>query len=666
MGVRLALLLVALGATQSFVVAPSATADSCPEKDRLCSDLAVPLDRSGGVPGTVQLHVEHERAAKPTRAPLFLIAGGPGQSASRAFPDDASDLIGTEARLRDVIVMDLRGTGSSGVLRCAALERVRIRDQASAGAACAAQLGPRRGFYTANDSADDIESVRQRLGVPKIALLGVSYGTEVAMAYARRYPANVERIVLDSAVEVDGIDPLYGSGMRATPRILQGLCAKRRCRGITRDAVGDLARLAARLEAKPVRGRVFTGSGRPRPVMLDSFGLFTVLAAGDLNPLARSGVPGAVRNALRGDPAPLLRAYRTATATESRLDGRPRVLSAAAYAAALCEEARFPWAPGAPGAVRAGQAKAFVTALAPGAFGPFGSSAPLASDLLSLCREWPAPRRPSETSRMLPNVPMLVLAGGADLRTPVENARAIAAQNPSAQLMVVPNSGHSVIGNDFSGCVDRALRRFLAGGQGGRCRGESLGALSRALPVPPASLKGVEVVSGHSGRRGRTAAAVGWTVLDGLMSVSSELWTTLVADDPLRALRHPLRVGGLRGGSFVFDLRRQGSLRLRRASAVLGVRVSGRLVFAGRRGVPLSGLLRVSGNAASEGYLRVRGMRMAGRLGGRAIRVSLIPPPWRRAVGASGSISRSSVVRIARARSSSPALWRMARRPHRR
>ena len=41
------------------------------------------------------------------------------------------------------------------------------------------------------------------IGADKIVLAGVSYGTEVALAYAARYPAHVDRLVLDSIVPLD-------------------------------------------------------------------------------------------------------------------------------------------------------------------------------------------------------------------------------------------------------------------------------------------------------------------------------------------------------------------------------------------------------------------------------------------------------------------------------
>jgi pimeloyl-ACP methyl ester carboxylesterase len=43
-----------------------------------------------------------------------------------------------------------------------------------------------------------MEAVRHALGVDRIALFGLSYGTKQALAYARAHPKNVDRMLLDS------------------------------------------------------------------------------------------------------------------------------------------------------------------------------------------------------------------------------------------------------------------------------------------------------------------------------------------------------------------------------------------------------------------------------------------------------------------------------------
>src|SRR5207253_9702118 len=161
-----------------------------------------PLDRSGGTPGTVSLYVERLGPAGTPRGVMFLIAGGPGQASAGAF-----DLASNAGQWRDqypgytLIAFDPRGTGRSGLLRCPELQSDPFaepkREQALV-AKCATEIGPSRAFYSSRDHVDDIDAVRRALGVDKIALWGVSYGTQLSVAYALTYPSHVERLLLDS------------------------------------------------------------------------------------------------------------------------------------------------------------------------------------------------------------------------------------------------------------------------------------------------------------------------------------------------------------------------------------------------------------------------------------------------------------------------------------
>ena len=191
-----------------------------------CTRVSVPLDRSGATPGHVSLFVKRIRAQKrPRQGALLVLAGGPGQSATEAFEGDGIGVLAPAFRHRDLIVFDQRGTGRSGLLRCRALERSNLFDAGRAAGQCARRLGARRFHYTSRDSVEDIEALRVALDLDKIAIYGTSYGVKVALGYALTYPAKVERLVLDSVLEVDGPDPLYRPTLEAIPRIVTALHA---------------------------------------------------------------------------------------------------------------------------------------------------------------------------------------------------------------------------------------------------------------------------------------------------------------------------------------------------------------------------------------------------------------------------------------------------------
>jgi pimeloyl-ACP methyl ester carboxylesterase len=578
----------------------------CGPSHRECGRLTVPLDRSAQLSGTVTLAVQRLRAKAAKDPPLFLLAGGPGQSATRAFPNDAvRSILGRVVRQRDVVVFDQRGTGSSGALSCPTLQRSIASDLGELAGQCAALLGPARAFYTTADSVADVEAVRAALGYQRIALLAVSYGTKVALDYAARYPARVDRLVLDSTVGSEGVDPLYRASFTATPRVLRELC-RHRCRNITPDPVEDLTRLLQRV---PLRGTVVTARGHRQHARLTGFDLFTTLLDGDLEPGIRERFPAAARSAVVGDTAPIFRLARLAA--EAVTIG-PRTFSAGTFAATVCEETALPWDRTASPAQRVSQARARVAAEPAGAFAPFDGTAALDSDVLALCERWPAADRVLPAAARPPDVPVLLLSGTQDVRTPRADARRVAGQFPHAQLVTASGVAHSVIGSDPSGCAAAAVRRFLTARRPPRACPHA----GRLHPTPrdPTSLRAVPPAPGTRGRPGRTLAAVRRTYQDALHLFFERLLTQPATDDSFR-----YAAGGLRAGSSVFTLNRA---RLRRLIYVPGVRVSGRL-----RSVSIfpDGVLRVAGRAAAHGTLRIHSGVMVGRLAGRHVRGKLGP-----------------------------------------
>jgi pimeloyl-ACP methyl ester carboxylesterase len=617
--IRRAALITGLVAAALTLAAPADAAlrfKRCGSYSYSCARLSVPLDRSGAVPGRVSLLVKRVRARQrggATLPPLFVLAGGPGQSATQAFGGNSLGFLYPVYGRRDVIVFDQRGTGRSGLLRCRRLERANLLRAGPAAGACSRSLGARRAFYTSRDTTDDIDAIREQLGAERIALFGTSYGTKVSLGYAQRYPDRVERLVLDSVVELDGPDPYYLDSIGAASRALRSLCESG-C-GWTRDPVSDLAVLVDRIgSGGDLRGRLVDARGRPRAARLSSVDLFTILLSGDFDVTLRAAVPGAVSAALDGDLAPLLRLRRRAFQIDAE-PPPPLLLSSGVYAATSCEEVRLPWARTTPPdpAERHRQAAADAATIPDSAFEPFDRETALASDTLDLCESWPhAPVAPTFGSGPMPDVPVLLVEGEDDLRTPVENAERTAQLFPHSQLVVAPETGHSAIGSDYSGCAHRAFARFMQRRPVRSCRGGRRD--FQPEPPPPARLDDVRRLRGTSGIRGRTLAAVRLTLDD----VWEDSITELVFS-PSDA--ENVRGGGLRAGHYRLDA---GALYLQGVAFVPGVTLTGTIesFSVGRQ----RGRLRIGGSAAPHGVLTVRRQRVTGRLGGRRVSAKLNAP----------------------------------------
>ncbi|MFE3070490.1 alpha/beta fold hydrolase [Streptomyces sp. NPDC059247] len=96
--------------------------------------------------------------------PVVCVPGGPADSRY------LGDLGGLSAHRR-LIVMDLRGTGRSAI----------PRDGSS---------------YRCDRLVDDVEALREHLGLTRMDLLGHSAGTNIVTQYAARHPENVSKLAL--------------------------------------------------------------------------------------------------------------------------------------------------------------------------------------------------------------------------------------------------------------------------------------------------------------------------------------------------------------------------------------------------------------------------------------------------------------------------------------
>ncbi len=88
---------------------------------------------------------------------------------------------------------------------------------------------------------------------------------------------------------------------------------------------------------------------------------------------------------------------------------------------------------------------------------PFRPAPAWRLSVFDLCLDWPATPAPEPVPDAGPDVPVLVLSGRADLRTPLELATRVAATYPRATLLDVPHVGHSVLTSDESRCAVRGL-----------------------------------------------------------------------------------------------------------------------------------------------------------------------------------------------------------------
>ncbi|MBV9058860.1 MAG: alpha/beta fold hydrolase [Pseudonocardiales bacterium] len=391
--------------------------------------MTVPLDHAGLHPGPhrdgqLALQVAMTDNAAAPRGVLVFLTGGPGQP-GLPFASSVANLMFEPPVVRDyrLIFIDQRGTGA-GALQCPQLQEVMGSSDltvppAGVVGACAQAIGPDRQFFTTEDTVADLDALRQALGVEKLTIDGVSYGTFVAARYAVIHPDRVSRLVLDSVVPHDNLDPLELASLSRTAEVLRMVCQENGC---PTDPAQELSTV--------VQAR------HDGPELLDTL---TALTIGTPN---LADVPAALHAAVRGDHSPLdaivAAEHRDQAATADEL-------SQGLHASTLCEDLRGPWGDAAtPVPSREAATQRAVAALPDAAFFPYDRTTAASNGIAVTCEQWPStPVVAFPAGRDLPAVPVLLLAGDHDLSTPLPWAQQETAHAPRGRLVIIPGAGHS-------------------------------------------------------------------------------------------------------------------------------------------------------------------------------------------------------------------------------
>ncbi len=428
--------------TPTAVPAGLTGAAPCPDDASFtCSTLTVPLDRSGRHGGTLDLRVAMAGNANAPKGVLLFLTGGPGQPGEPFAARVTARLKPLMDQYR-LVLIDQRGTGATA-LQCPQLQQEMGSSDLAApttGAVtdCAAALGDSSRFYSTADTVGDLEQLRRDLGVQRLTLDGVSYGSFVAERYALAHPQHVARLVLDSIVPQTGYDALDLSAMRAVPRVLAASCAATAC---TSDPAADVAAVVAR-DHNGVE-------------LLDTLTTFEFV---DPNYTA---MITALHESATGHPEHLqgiIAAFHQPDGTTAEQ------LSQGLHASTLCADGHYPWGTGdTPVGGRQAALDDTRRELTPADFGPFDAATATGTGSLLTCLQWPREPVPPSPShhRRLPDVPVLLLGGDRDLSTPLEELYKQERLTPDARVVVVPGASHSVQTHATSDLGRQAVCDFL-------------------------------------------------------------------------------------------------------------------------------------------------------------------------------------------------------------
>ena len=187
-----------------------------------CATLKVPADWAAPGNGkTFDIALMRARAAGQAHriGSLVVNPGGPGASGIDLAVYLSAGLPAAVTRRFDIVGFDPRGIGHSTQVKCISDANLDASfgadpDPASASAfagavalsrriaaGCAGKYGETLRLFSTEQTARDMDAIRQAVGDAKLNYLGYSYGTLLGATYAQLYPRKLRAAVLDGAVD---------------------------------------------------------------------------------------------------------------------------------------------------------------------------------------------------------------------------------------------------------------------------------------------------------------------------------------------------------------------------------------------------------------------------------------------------------------------------------
>jgi pimeloyl-ACP methyl ester carboxylesterase len=368
-----------------------------------------------------------------TNVAEFDLEGGPGYGATKGVSFYLGEGAGFR-RLRDVVLVDQRGSGGSGALRCPAIEaydRQRparptyppdlVKD-------CATVLSKAHDLtqYTTAASARDIDEIRKALGYEQFSLFALSYGTTLALRYITDFGAHVQAAVLLGPVPADRTPPRSHAlvAAQALDLLIADCASDAACRQGFPNPRADLAEAIARLDAP---------GGFGRALFMEQ--LRTLMYA----PAGARQVPFFVNRAAAGEFAAFEDATKPGEGAAGFADGL--------YLSITCSETF----------ARIDVARAIEQSIA----SPFGAYR--LERQREACAQWPAAPADAKLFDAPPSeVPVLFVAGKFDPVASPGWALDAVKRFPKGRVVIVPYGAHVLDGlSDVGACFDAQVLAFM-------------------------------------------------------------------------------------------------------------------------------------------------------------------------------------------------------------
>jgi pimeloyl-ACP methyl ester carboxylesterase len=417
-----------------------------------CGVVEVPenWDKPAGRRLSLAVAVIPAAAGKSYDDPIVPLLGGPGEAALPAAQYFVERL-GPLLRDRDLLLLDQRGTGQSGALRCALFDpknpAASLRDlyPTEIVGRCARELGARTDLtqYTYAHFARDLEHVRSTLGYGPLNLSGGSYGTRAAQLYLRAYPENVRTIFFGSVVPLDVITPLTMAKTADSVRnqLFDACAADAACGAAFPNLRAQFDDIVKELDS----GKAPIARGR----------LAEWFRSRMYRPAGATELPWMIHQAHAGNWSPIVQSIQSSVA-------------------ATDEEASF----GLLFSITCNDDVAFIREedIARETRHTFLGDYRVRQQQAA-CRLWPKVSTPTDRTPVKSSVPALFVSGDADPATPLWYTQRVATGFSERAEVVVAGHGHT----EWNDCIARLNEQFVREGSVRNVRGKTC----EAVPRPP-------------------------------------------------------------------------------------------------------------------------------------------------------------------------------------
>lgn len=430
-----------------------------------CGYLIVPEQRSTGNGKLIRLPVIIYKAAGPgvLPDPVLFLNGGPG-----SFSLANADLIYAHYQnvigQRDFIILEQRGAGvadpsltcpeyfiiSTSIQKNSLSDDQLLQIMSQAGQACHERLvkaGVNLDAFNTVESAADVADLRSILRIQQWNLLGLSYGTRLALITMRDHPEGIRSVILDSAVppDKDLISETAQNTAQSLDQIFTQCSIDNLCNASYPDLKASFLKILNEVDTQPIlvsKSESFT----VREYLLTSSTLISSLQHMLAAPRLIPWVPKIIHKLSIHDYI-LFSMYAEPFMTEYNPE-----FSLGAYFSTICKEGKAP-------------SDEWTRLIHPVSDYPDSFITYFQRDAENIsvnCSIWNLqPADPEEGQPVMSSIPTLIFAGEFDPYSPPEWGKSVAQGLSRSTYIEFKGIGHSVLGADQEGCSEKIANGFL-------------------------------------------------------------------------------------------------------------------------------------------------------------------------------------------------------------